>query len=68
MPTLVLPSANAAPAAAYAAALAERRRRTLVGVALFLACFALAFWAADIRLGVFFDKIGGFTSYIDRIL
>lgn len=68
MPTLVLPSASAAPAIAYAAALAERRRRTLIGVAIFLACFALAFWQADIRPTVFIDKIGGFTSYIDRIL
>lgn len=68
MPTLVLPSASAAPAIAYAAALAERRRRTIIGAAVFLACFALAFWQADIRLDVFLDKIGGFTSYFDRIL
>lgn len=69
MSSLVLPAVGAtAPAVtAYAAAQAARRRHTAVAVAVFVAAFALAFWQADIRPAVFWDKIGGFTSYLDRL-
>lgn len=52
----------------YAGAVAAKRARTLVGVAIVLALTALSGWMAEIRPDTFLSNIGNFTDYIVRIL
>jgi phosphonate transport system permease protein len=57
----------AALAAAYDGAVAAKRRRMLLGVAIVAALVVASAWMAEVRPGVFFANIGKFTSYIGRI-
>ena len=64
----VLPDSQLQPLLlAYARSLAASRRNTLAFIALLFVAIALACWAAEIRPVTFIKKIGGFTSYFDRI-
>ena len=64
----VLPDSQLQPLLlAYARSLAASRRNTLAFIALLFVAIALACWAAEIRPVIFIEKIGGFTSYFDRI-
>ncbi len=64
----VLPDSQLQPLLlAYARSLAASRRNTLAFIALLFVAIALACWAAEIRPVTFIEKIGGFTSYFDRI-
>ena len=51
----------------YRQASAARRARTLLGVAILIALIGVATVEAEIDLRTFIDKIGGFTSYFDRL-
>lgn len=63
-----LPDAQLQPLVqAYARARKAGRLATLAWVALVLACVGLASWVAEIQPGTFFAKIGGFTSYFERL-
>jgi phosphonate transport system permease protein len=53
--------------ATYRREVAERRRTMLIGMALLLIAVALSWIGAEVRLDVFFDKIGNFGSYFDRL-
>ena len=52
---------------AYARAVAARRRVLLIGAALMLAATVLASVGAEVRPGTFWDNIGNFSSYFDRL-
>jgi phosphonate transport system permease protein len=54
--------------ASYERQISARRVRTWQGVALLLVCIALSAWAAEVRPLTLIDKIGNFTSYINRLL
>lgn len=53
--------------AAYRAEMAAKRRTTLLGVAILLACTVLAGWVAEIDIAKFAENAHRFTSYIGRI-
>lgn len=64
-----LPDHQLAPlAAAYATHTRALRRQVLVGVSIALLCAALAAHVAEVDPHILYEKIGGFTSYVDRIL
>ena len=64
-----LPPAQLAPLLrGYACAVAQKRRQTLIGIAVGLVCVALSWIGAEVELGTFFGHIGNFTSYFGRIL
>jgi phosphonate transport system permease protein len=52
---------------AYALELARRRRTLWVGLAVFLALVCIAGPVAEVRPQVFFQQLGGFMSYLQRI-
>ena len=54
--------------AGYDAAVAARRRIVLIGAAVLLLAVLAAAWGAEIRPAEFWDKIGNFGSYFDRLL
>jgi phosphonate transport system permease protein len=54
-------------ARAYEGAVARKRRTTLVGVAILLACIVLSGWIGEVRLSVLFGNIDKFASYFVRI-
>ena len=71
MPHLVatLPEPQrAALAASYDQAVAARRRQMLLGVALFLLALAVSINGAEVDPSTFWNKLGNFTSYFDRLL
>ena len=53
---------------AYRKAVARKRLRFALGVALLFAALALASIGAEVNLPTFFDHFGNFVSYFDRIL
>jgi phosphonate transport system permease protein len=55
-------------AAAYDQAVAARRRQMLVGIVVFLVCLGVAVVGAEVDPAMFWDKLGNFTSYFDRLL
>ena len=64
----LLPAAQLAPLVdAYAAAMAAKRRRLVLGVALFGMALALALVGAEVKPAAFWAKIGNFTSYFARL-
>lgn len=54
--------------AAYRQAVARKRLRLLLGVAVFAAVLVLAAIGAEVNLRTFFTYFGNFISYFDRIL
>ncbi len=52
---------------AYALELSKSRLNRFVFGLLLLLAIAVSCWMAEVRPGVFIEKIGGFTSYFDRI-
>lgn len=54
--------------AAYRQAVARKRLRLLLGVAVFAAALVLAAIGAEVNLRTFFTYFGNFISYFDRIL
>jgi phosphonate transport system permease protein len=52
---------------AYAQEQSKIRRNKLAFLFLLLLAIAVSCWMAEVRPGVFIQKIGGFTSYFDRI-
>ncbi len=52
---------------AYARAVAARRRTVLSGAMLMVAATALAVVGAEVRPGVFWENVGNFGSYFDRL-
>jgi phosphonate transport system permease protein len=59
---------RAALGAAYAIAVRARRRRTFVGLAVFLLAFSVAVAGAEVDPAMFWANLGNFTSYFDRLL
>lgn len=59
---------RAALAAAYDQAVAARRRQLLLGLALFLLALAISIQGAEVNPVMFWNKLGNFTSYFDRLL
>ena len=53
---------------AYDAAVAAKRLRLLVGIGILLAAIAVAGYEAEIRPTTFWNRLGNFTSYFDRLL
>lgn len=53
---------------AYRRAVARRRLRMTLATAACFAALLIAAMGAEVNLGRFFDKIGNFVSYFDRIL
>jgi phosphonate transport system permease protein len=51
----------------YARSIAARRRMTVVVVVLMLAAIVLSGIGAEVRLDTFWDKLGNFGSYFDRL-
>jgi phosphonate transport system permease protein len=65
---LTLPDTQLGPLKrAYAQSRAAKRRITLLGIAIMVACLAVSFVVAEIKPDVLFKNIGRFTSYIGRI-
>ncbi len=60
-------SAAADHSKAYAHAVAAKRRQLWLGLLALAVCVLFAGQAAEISIAKFADKIGNFTSYIDRI-
>jgi len=54
-------------AKAYAQAVAAKRRQLGLGLLTLAVCVMFAGHAAEISFAKFFDNIGNFSSYIDRI-
>jgi len=64
-----LPPAQLAPLlGSYVATVAARRRHLLVGSVLGLAAFALSIQGAEVDAVTWWNKLGNFTSYFDRLL
>jgi len=59
---------RAALAAAYDQAVAARRRQLLLGLAIGLFAFALSVRGAEVDPVVFWNKLGNFGSYFNRLL
>ncbi len=55
-------------AAAYDEAVAARRRQMYLGIAVFVLALAAAAKGAEVEPAVFWNKIGNFGSYFDRLL
>ncbi len=55
-------------AAAYDQAVAARRRQMYLGIAVFVLALAAAAKGAEVDPAVFWNKIGNFGSYFDRLL
>jgi phosphonate transport system permease protein len=53
--------------AGYRRAVGERRRVMVIGAALLLVAIALSWIGAEVRPDVFWDRIGEFGSYFDRM-
>lgn len=53
--------------AGYRAELAAKRRTTIIGVIIVIACTILASWVAEVDVGKFVENAYRFTSYIGRI-
>ena len=53
--------------AAYAQAVADRRRTILIGIALMVVATVLSGFGAEVRLDTFWDKLGNFSSYFGRL-
>ena len=51
----------------YARSVAARRRITLVGIVLLLGATLLSAFGAEVRLDTFWDNLGNFSSYFDRL-
>lgn len=51
----------------YARSVAARRRTTALAAIVLAACLALSWSGAEVRLDTFWDKIGNFTDYFDRL-
>ncbi len=51
----------------YAAAVSRSRRQMLGSAVILLILIILAAWMSEVRLDTLYNKIGGFTSYFDRI-
>lgn len=66
--TLLSQNSNPEAAAAYARAKAAGRRRMAVTVLVLIAATLLASWISEVSPRIFFDHIGNFTSYFDRLL
>jgi phosphonate transport system permease protein len=52
---------------AYAQAVSARRRTIAIGIVLMLIAIGLSSVGAEVRLDVFWDKLGNFTSYFERL-
>lgn len=52
---------------AYDDAMAARRRQFVLGAVVLAICFALAFVGGEVNLSMFWDQIGNFGSYFDRL-
>ncbi|WP_158743313.1 phosphonate ABC transporter, permease protein PhnE [Acidisphaera sp. L21] len=52
---------------AYAQAVAARRRTIAIGAVLMLVAIGLSSVGAEVRLDTFWDKIGNFSSYFERL-
>ena len=62
------PEAQIAPLLrGYDQAIAAKRRQLLIGLAVFLVALALSYVGAEVDLPTWWDKLGNFTSYFDRI-
>ena len=65
---LVLPDDQLRPLAnSYSAAIARSLRRTVAFCGILIVAILVAAWMAEVHPLTFINKIGGFTSYIDRI-
>jgi phosphonate transport system permease protein len=65
----ILPGQQLAPLNdAYRKAVARKRLRVVVGVALFCAALLVAAIGAEVNLRTLFTYFGHFVSYFDRIL
>jgi phosphonate transport system permease protein len=63
-----LPEAQVRPLMrAYDRARAASRFTVLIWIAVLVVLIGVASWVAEIRPQTFFDKIGGFTSYFERL-
>ncbi|CAH1653869.1 Phosphonate transport system permease protein [Hyphomicrobiales bacterium] len=61
------PAQSQALALRYDQDLAARRRRVMLGIAIFIAAMATSGWMTDVDLGKLFQNIGAFASYIVRL-
>lgn len=61
-------SQRAALAAAYDQAVAARRRQLLLGFGVFLIALGISVIGAEVNPVMFWNKLGNFTSYFDRLL
>lgn len=59
---------RAALAAAYDQAVAARRRQLLLGFGVFLVALGISVYGAEVNPVMFWNKLGNFTSYFDRLL
>jgi phosphonate transport system permease protein len=65
----LLPEAQLAPLLrAYADTVAAKRRQFVLGGALLLAALLAAAYGSEVNLPTFWDKIGNFGNYFDRLL
>ena len=65
---VIPPDAQLAPLLrAYDRAVAAKHRQFLIGLACMAVAFALACVGAEIDPGLFWEKLGNFTSYFDRL-
>jgi phosphonate transport system permease protein len=64
-----LPEARLSPVSgAYGEAVAARRRRMALGLAIGLLAFIAAGWGSEVDVPKFFGNLDNFTSYFDRLL
>jgi phosphonate transport system permease protein len=59
---------RAALAAAYDQAVAARRRQLLIGFGVFLVALSISVVGAEVDPVMFWNKLGNFSSYFDRLL
>ena len=65
----ILPDQQLAPLnEAYRKAVARKRLRVALGMAVFVAALVVAAFGAEVNLKTFFTYLGNFVSYFDRIL
>ena len=65
---IIPPDAQLAPLLrVYDGAVAAKRRQFLTGLAILAAGFALACIGAEVKPGLFWEKIGNFSSYFNRL-
>lgn len=65
---LLSQSPNPGVEAAYEAAKASERRRIALSIAALVVATLVSSWISEVDLGTFFNHIGQFTSYFDRLL